>query len=412
MDYFNYKGKKLYAEEVPVARIASEVGTPAYIYSRRTLTRHYNVFDAAFSSVERLICYSVKANSNMSVLRTFADEGSGFDIVSGGELYRALRAGAKASRIVYSGVGKTVEEMEFAISKKILMFNVESPGELRLLNDVARRLKTKAYFSIRVNPDVDAKTHPYISTGLKKNKFGISTAEAVKEYVYARDNLTHLEAAGIDSHIGSQLVEVAPFADALAKTTRLVKRLRKLGIDIKYLDIGGGLGITYDTESPPHPSRYGEKVIELTKGLGVTLVFEPGRVLAGNAGILVTKVLYTKKAGAKNFIVVDAAMNDLFRPSLYGSYHAIKPVEKNSRKKITADVVGPICETGDFLAQGRSIARAEPGELMAVMSAGAYGFTMSSNYNSRPRAAEVMVDGKGFAVVRKRENLKDLIRGE
>ncbi len=412
MNYFNYKGKKLYAEEVPIERIVKEVGTPVYIYSRRTLKRHYNSFDSAFAGAERLICYSVKANSNLTVLKTFADEGSGFDIVSGGELYRALKAGARASSIVYSGVGKTAEEMEFAISKKILMFNVESPGELRLLNSVARRLKTKARFSIRVNPNVDAKTHPYISTGLKKNKFGISTADAVKEYVYARDNLKHLEAVGIDSHIGSQLTTVAPFADALKKTTGLVKRLRKLGIDILYLDIGGGLGITYDKESPPHPSVYGKKVIELTRGLGVTLVFEPGRVLVGNAGILVTKVLYTKKSGAKNFIVVDAAMNDLFRPSLYGSYHSIQAIAKNSRKKITADVVGPICETGDFLAQSRSMPRAEPGELLSVMSAGAYGFTMSSNYNSRPRGAEVMVDGRSFSVVRKRETLKDLIRGE
>jgi diaminopimelate decarboxylase len=270
----------------------------------------------------------------------------------------------------------------------------------------------KARFSIRVNPNVDAKTHPYISTGLKKNKFGISTAEAVKEYVFAKGNLKYLEAVGIDSHIGSQLTEITPFTDALGKTTRLVKRLRTLGIDIRYLDIGGGLGITYDKESPPHPSRYGSAVIELTKGLDVTLIFEPGRVLVGNAGILVTKVLYAKKAGAKNFIIVDAAMNDLCRPSLYGSYHAIKAVKKNSRKEITADVVGPICETGDFLAQSRSMPRAEPGELLAVMSAGAYGFTMSSNYNSRPRVAEVMVDGKSFTVVRKRETLKDLMRGE
>jgi diaminopimelate decarboxylase len=412
MHYFKYKGKKQYCEEVPVARIVKEVGTPVYIYSTRTLKRHFDAFGAAFKGVESLICYSVKANSNLSVLRTFAAEGSGFDIVSGGELYRALKAGAKASKIVFSGVGKTAEEMEFALRKKILIFNVESPGELRALDRAARRLKSKARFSIRVNPDVDAKTHPYVSTGLKKNKFGIPAAEAVREYVYAKGNLKYLEAVGIDCHIGSQLTEIGPFVDALTKTARLVKRLRKLGLDIRYLDIGGGLGITYDKESPPHPSRYGSAVIELTKDLGVTLIFEPGRVLVGNAGILVTKVLYTKRTGTKNFIIVDAAMNDLYRPSLYGSYHAIKAVQQNSRKEITADVVGPICETGDFLARNRLMRRAEPGDLLAVMSAGAYGFTMSSNYNSRPRAAEVMVDGRSFSVIRKREGLKDLIRGE
>jgi diaminopimelate decarboxylase len=309
-------------------------------------------------------------------------------------------------------VGKTIEEMEFALNKNILMFNVESPQELDTLDRVARRLKKKGRFSIRINPDVDAKTHPYVSTGLKKNKFGIAPSLAVKEYARAGRELKNLEAVGIDCHIGSQLTEIGPFVDALAKTARLVKKLRRLGIDIKYLDMGGGLGITYDKEAPPHPSKYGAAVVEATRDLGVTLIFEPGRVLVGNAGILVTKVLYTKKSGKKNFVIVDAAMNDLARPSLYGSYHAIKAVRKNYRKEIIADVVGPICEAGDFLARDRLMPRAEPGDLLAVMSAGAYGFTMSSNYNTRPRAAEVMVRDKGFSVVRKRESLKDLVSGE
>lgn len=412
MHFFDYKGKKFYAEGVSVEKIAGECGTPVYIYSHKTLVRHYRAFTEAFSAVPHLICYSVKANSNISVLKTFSDEGSGFDIVSGGELFRALKAGARPEKIVFSGVGKRQDEIEYAIKSGILMFNVESPQELRAIDKAAGRLKKKASFAIRVNPNVDAKTHPYISTGLKKNKFGIETEQAVKEYVYAKNSLKNVVPVGIDCHIGSQITEIGPFEDALAKTKGLLSRLRAEGLDIKYLDMGGGLGITYDKETPPHPSRYGEAVIEGTKGLGVTLIFEPGRSIVGNAGILATRVTYTKEGTAKNFIIVDAAMNDLARPSLYGSYHAIKKAVADGSEDVEADVVGPICESGDFLAKDRLIPGVKPGDLLAVMSAGAYGFSMSSNYNSRPRAAEVMVRGREFFVIRKREEFKDLIKGE
>lgn len=412
MHFFGYKGKKFYAESVSVEKIAAECGTPVYIYSHKTLVRHYAAFAGAFSSVPHLICYSVKANSNISILKTFADEGSGFDIVSGGELFRALKAGARPGKIVFSGVGKKEDEIEYAIKSGILMFNVESAQELRAIDKAAGRLRKKASFAIRVNPNVDAKTHPYISTGLKKNKFGIETEQAVKEYVFAKNSLKNVVPVGIDCHIGSQITELGPFEDALAKTKVLLSRLRAEGLDIRYLDMGGGLGITYDKETPPHPSRYGSAVIEGTKGLGVTLIFEPGRSMVGNAGILATRVTYTKEGTEKNFIIVDAGMNDLARPSLYGSYHAIKKVKADGSKEVEADVVGPICESGDFLAKERTLPEVKPGDLLAVMSAGAYGFSMSSNYNSRPRAAEVMVRGREFSVIRKREELKDLIKGE
>lgn len=413
MHFFTYKNNKFYAEGVAVEKIVKEVGTPCYIYSHKTLARHYHAFDEAFASVPHLICYSVKANSNIAILRTFIKQGSGVDIVSGGELYRALKAGAAPKKIVYSGVGKREDEIEYALKTGILMFNVESPEELRAINKIAGRLKKKARFAIRVNPDVDPKTHPYISTGLKKNKFGIETKEALKEYVYAKNNLKNLIPIGVDCHIGSQITQISPFIDAIKKAKSLIAALCKQGINIEYLDMGGGLGITYDNEAPPHPSKYGKAVIDETKGLDVTLIFEPGRVMVGNAGILVTGVLYIKKGTKKNFIIVDAAMNDLARPSLYGSYHAIKPVVKNnSRGEIIADVVGPICESGDFFAKDRELPVFKSGDLMAIMSAGAYGFSMSSNYNSRPRAAEVMVDGNKFYIIRERETYKDLVRGE
>lgn len=412
MHFFGYKRGRFYAEGVPIERIAKEAGTPVYVYSKKTLLRHYKAFSSAFALAPHLVCYSVKANSNLSILKTFAGQGSGFDIVSGGELFRALKARADAGKIVYSGVGKRADEIEYALKSNILMFNVESIEELTAIDAIAGRLRKKARVSIRVNPDVDPKTHPYISTGLKKNKFGIETEAAIRGYVYAKNNLKNVTPIGVDCHIGSQITEITPFIAAIKKTRELVVTLKGLGIDIRYLDMGGGLGITYDKETPPHPTRYGEAVIEGTKGLGVTLIFEPGRVMVGNAGVLVTKVLYTKKTGAKNFIIVDAGMNDLARPSLYGSYHAIKPARDNGSEEITADVVGPICESGDFLAKDRLIKTLESGEVVAVMSAGAYGFSMSSNYNSRPRAAEVMVDGAGFHTIRKRETLKDLINGE
>ncbi|TAN62661.1 diaminopimelate decarboxylase [bacterium] len=414
MHFFAYKGKNFSAEGVKVEDIVKKTGTPVYIYSKKTLRTHYGAFTKAFDEVDHIVCFSVKANSNISVLRTFAEEGSGFDIVSAGELYRALKAGANPKKIVFSGVGKRSDELEFALKKKILMFNVESPEELTALNSVAKRLKTKANFAIRVNPDVDPKTHPYISTGLKKNKFGIPAEDAVREYVLAKQNLKCLAPVGIDCHIGSQITKIDPFIDALEKIKGLVHKLRSEGLEIKYLDMGGGLGITYDKEAPPHPSKYGEAVLKSTSGLDLTLIFEPGRVMVGNAGILVTKVLYVKKNDDKTFVIVDAGMNDLARPSLYGSYHAIKPVKvsPSAGEEITADVVGPICESGDFIAKDRIMPAVKSGALLAVMSAGAYGFSMSSNYNSRPRVAEVMADGKGYKVIRKRETFEDIIRGE
>ncbi len=413
MDFFRYTRGRLHAEGVSIERLADELGTPLYVYSEKTLKRHYRVFDRAFRKAPHLVCYSVKANSNLAVIRSFADEGSGFDIVSGGELYRVMKAGADPGRVVFSGVGKTAEEMAAALKAGILMFNVESPAELRLLDAVAGRLKKKARFAIRVNPDVDPKTHPYISTGLRKNKFGIEKEEAIREYVFARNNLKNVVPIGIDTHIGSQLTRVGPFVHALKKTVRLVRRLRKEGIAIEYLDMGGGLGITYDTESPPAPERYAEAVMRETSALDVTLVFEPGRVLVGNAGILVTRVLYVKKTPEKNFIIVDAAMNDLARPGLYGSYHAIEPVRRHGgAKRMTVDIVGPICETGDFLARERVVEEPCEGDLLAVRSAGAYGYTMSSNYNSRPRAPEVLVRGREFFVVKKRETYRDLVKAE
>ncbi len=412
MHYFSYRGKNLYAEGVPVARIAKKVGTPVFIYSHKTIKRHYEAFHKAFAGVPHIICYSVKANSNLAVIKTFADEGSGFDIVSGGELFRVLKAGADPQKIVFSGVGQTRDEIEYAIKKRILMLNVESPQELREINRAAGRLKKKTRIAIRVNPDVDPGTHPYISTGLKKNKFGIETGEAIREYLYAKRYLKNLEVVGVDCHIGSQITRLSPFVDALKKTRELVKLLRKEGLAINYLNMGGGLGITYEEERPPHPTSYGQAVIRETRGLGLTLIFEPGRAMMGNAGILLTKVLYTKKGTLKNFIITDAAMNDLARPSLYGSYHAIKAATKRRGAEVTADVVGPVCESGDFLARDRELPAVSPGDFLAVMSAGAYGFSMSSNYNSRTRAAEVMVKGRTFSVIRKRETFKDLVRGE
>jgi len=413
MHFFNYKGNRLYAEDLSVEEIAEEVRTPLYIYSHSTLVRHYHAFDRAFEEVPHLVCYSAKANSNVTILRTLIKEGSGVDIVSGGELFRALKAGVKPGKVVYSGVGKTMEEIEFAISTGILMFNVESPEELRLIDKVAGRLEKRAAVAIRVNPDVDPKTHPYISTGLKKNKFGMVKDLALKEYAYAKRYLKHLDLVGVDCHIGSQITQISPFIDALRKVKELVLTLREDGIDIQYLDMGGGLGITYKKELPPNPSKYGKAVIKETKDLDVTLVFEPGRVIMGNAGILVTRVLYVKENAGKRFIIVDAAMNDLARPSLYSSYHAIKPVKKSRRgSDELVDVVGPICESGDFFAQDRELPPIRSGDLLAVMSAGAYGFAMSSNYNARPRVPEVIVKGNDHFLIRERENYKDLLRRE
>ncbi len=411
MHHFSYKEGELYCEEVPLKNIAGEVGTPCYVYSYATLVRHYQAMEEAFSSFPHLICFAVKANSNLAVLRALVRQGSGMDIVSGGELFRALRAGADPRKVVFAGVGKTPQEMEYALRVGILMFNVESEQELDVLQEVACRLDTKAPVALRVNPDVDPKTHPYISTGLKKSKFGISIKEAVKEYEKAM-SLPCIEVRGVHCHIGSQITQVTPFVDALKRVILLVDELRERGVNISYVDMGGGLGIQYKDEDPPPPSELARAVEPLLRDKDLTLILEPGRVIAGNAGILLTKVLYLKKGEIKNFVVVDAAMNDLARPSLYGAYHAIWPVKEKPPGGLVADVVGPICESGDFLAQDRELPPLERGELLAVMSAGAYGFTMASNYNSRPRAAEVMVKGEEFWVVRERETYEDLVRGE
>lgn len=411
MNHFQYQGNDLYCEDVAVKDIAAQVGTPFYLYSHATLSRHMEAFTSAFASVPHLVCYSIKANSNLAVLKTFVNLGAGFDMVSGGELFRAQQVGCDPQKIVYSGVGKTEPEIEAALNANILMFNVESPQELETIDRVAGRLGKKAGIAIRVNPDVDPQTHPYISTGMKKAKFGINIAQALADYRRAAA-LPNLEVIGVDCHIGSQLTKLSPFVDAIKKVRELVETLQQEGFAIKYLDLGGGLGITYKDEEPPTPADYAEAIIEATKGLDVTLVFEPGRMMVGNAGILVAKVLYVKEGEAKNFVIVDAAMNDLARPALYGSYQGIEAVDRSTAEIIVADVVGPICESGDFLAQDREVPAFKQGDLLAVSSAGAYGFTMASNYNSRPRTPEVMVKGDQVLVIRQRETYDDLIKGE
>jgi diaminopimelate decarboxylase len=416
MDYFEYRDGEMFAEGVPLRRIAHEIGTPAYVYSLRTLKRHFRVFDQSFAAIPHIVCYSVKANSNIALLRAFAKEGSGFDIVSAGELFRALKAGADPVKIVFSGVGKKQQEIEYALNSNILMFNVESEQELVALNEIAGGLHKKAPISLRINPDVDPQTHPYISTGMKKAKFGVDIKRSLETYRKAA-SLPNIEVVGVDCHIGSQLTSVAPFVDALARVREYLERvlvgsLMKEGARIRYLDLGGGLGISYNDEMPPHPEEYAKAIIEGLAGLDVTLILEPGRVIVGNAGILMTEVQYIKETDAKKFIVVDAGMNDLIRPALYGSYQAIRPVMDRGGESIVADVVGPICESGDFFAKDREIARPERGDLLAVMSAGAYGFTMASNYNSHPKPPEILVDGDRYYVIRRRETLEDLINGE
>ena len=411
MHHFQYQNKELHCEDVPVSEIARDVGTPFYLYSHATLRQHFKAFDGAFQGINHLTCFSMKSNSSLAILRLFAQQGGGVDIVSGGELYRALKAGVAPQKIVYSGVGKRMEDLQYALKSDILLFNVESSQEISRLNEVARSLGKRAPVAIRVNPDIDPQTHPYISTGLKENKFGIEIGEALEEYTRAA-NLGNLSLSGVSCHIGSQLTQVSPFVDALRLLQELIRKLGQAGIGITYLDLGGGLGITYDKEEPPHPKEY---AAALKKELGMEdmiLILEPGRVIMGNAGILVTQVLYTKTTHEKDFIIVDAAMNDLIRPSLYGSYHGIQPVKMGERQKVRADIVGPICETGDFFARDREVESFEPGELMAVMSSGAYGFSMASNYNSRPRVAEVMVKGDQHYVIRARESYEDLVRGE
>jgi diaminopimelate decarboxylase len=408
MHHFHYQHGELWAEEVKVADLADQYETPLYIYSTATLKRHFQAFDSAFAKIPHLSCFSIKSNSNLSILKLLGHLGAGMDIVSGGELHRALTAGVDPQKVVFSGVGKQSHEIQAALIADILMFNVESVQELHLLSDLAQLLGKTARISLRINPDVDPQTHPYISTGLEQNKFGIDIHQAQEVYTLAQ-RLPGIEPVGIDCHIGSQLTKISPFLDALERLKDLFHRLAQQNIQIAYLDLGGGLGIPYSEETPPHPKEFGEALIQSLQGYDLTLILEPGRVISGNAGILVTRVLGVKESKVKNFIVVDAAMNDLIRPSLYNAYHQITEVVPQERSVHTVDIVGPICETGDFLAQGRTLPQVATDELLAVFSAGAYGFSMSSQYNSRPRAAEVLVDGDQAKLIRRREIYHDLI---
>lgn len=415
MNPFSYHGERLYAEDVALADIAAKVGTPCYVYSRAYIETQWRAFDSAFGKRDHLVCYSVKANSNIGLLNVLARLGSGFDIVSVGELERVLAANGDPAKVVFSGVGKGVHEMERALEAGIAVFNVESEAELVLLNEVAARLGRHAAVSLRVNPDVDAKTHPYISTGLKESKFGIPMHEARAAYHVAQ-RLTHLRIVGIDCHIGSQLTELAPFADALERVLTLVDQLAADGIELHHLDIGGGLGIRYRDEQPPAPGDYVGALIKRLNAHGdryrhLKLLIEPGRSIVGNAGVLLTRVQYLKHAEAKNFAIVDAAMNDLMRPALYDAWQEIVPLQKRAGETKKYDVVGPVCESGDFLGRDREL-RVQAGDLLAVCSAGAYGSSMSSNYNTRPRCPEVIVKGDRFHVVRRRETLEEMLLPE
>ena len=410
MDYFNYQNGVLYAEDVAVPDIARQYGTPCYVYSRATLERHWRAFDAALSGIDHLVCYAVKANSSLAVLNVLARLGSGFDIVSLGELERVLAAGGDPHKVVFSGVGKRADEMRRALEVGIHCFNVESEAELERLDQVAGEMGVTAPVSIRVNPDVDARTHPYISTGLKENKFGIDINRALEVYLRAA-NLPHLRIRGVDCHIGSQLTETAPFLDALERVLQLVGQLQAQGVQIEHLDLGGGLGIRYRDETPPLPDAYAAALRQRLGDTELTILLEPGRAIAGNAGILLTQVEYLKHTEHKDFAVVDAAMNDLMRPALYNAWQEIIAVVPRAGESRVYDVVGPVCETGDFLGKERDLCLA-PDDLLAVRSAGAYGFSMSSNYNSRPRAAEVMVDGAQMHLVRERETVTELYAHE
>jgi diaminopimelate decarboxylase len=408
--HFQYRGDALCVEQVPLADIAAQYGTPCYVYSRAALTEGYRQFSDALQGREHLVCYAVKANSNLAILNVFARLGAGFDIVSGGELQRVLAAGGDAGKVVFSGVGKSVDEMRMALEAGILCFNVESAPELERLNEVAGGMGKVAPISLRVNPNVDAKTHPYISTGLKQNKFGVAYDEAIALYRRARD-LPYLHIAGMDCHIGSQLTEISPFIAAVEKVLALADALAAEGIRFEHLDLGGGLGICYRDETPPAIADYVAALLNALQGRSEKLILEPGRVLVGNAGALLTRIEYLKHGEEKNFAIVDAAMNDLMRPALYDAYHEILPVQRENHPAQTYDIVGPICETGDFIGRARELSVA-PQALLAVLSAGSYGMSMSSNYNTRPRAAEVMVDGASVHLVRERETVAQLYAGE
>ncbi len=409
-EYFNYRGDQLCVEQTALADIAQQFGTPCYVYSRTALAERYRQFETAFAGHEHLICYAVKANPNLAILDLFARMGAGFDIVSGGELQRVLAAGGAAGKVVFSGVGKTEAEMRQALEAGILCFNVESEAELMRLNEVAGQMQRVAPVSLRVNPDVDARTHPYIATGLKQNKFGVGYTEALAMYRKA-GGLKNLRVVGMDCHIGSQLTETSPFIEAAEKILSLVDKLSAEGLRLEHIDVGGGLGIRYDDETPPSIAEYGGALLAALHGREERILIEPGRSLVGNAGVLLTRVEYLKHGEEKNFAIVDAAMNDLMRPALYDAWHEIRPVQIHAAHPQQYEVVGPVCETGDFLGRARDLS-IRPGDLLAVMSAGAYGMSMSSNYNSRPRAAEVMVSGADIQLVRERENVQCLFSGE
>ena len=408
MDFFQYKNEQLYVEDLPVKQLAEEFGTPLYIYSRATLERHWHAFDSALGEHPHLICYAVKANSNIGILNVMAKLGSGFDIVSQGELERVLAAGGEASKVVFSGVAKSRAEIMRALEVGIRCFNVESVAELHHINQIAGEMGKIAPISLRVNPDVDAHTHPYISTGLKENKFGVSVDEAREVYKLAA-TLPHVKITGMDCHIGSQLTELQPFLDATDRLIRLIEQLKEDGITLKHLDLGGGLGVTYTDETPPHPSDYAAALLNKLKGYeNLEIILEPGRAIAANAGILVAKVQYLKSNESRNFAITDTGMNDMIRPALYEAYMNIIEIDRTlEREKTIYDVVGPVCETSDFLGKQRELAIAE-GDYIAQRSAGAYGASMSSNYNSRPRTAEVLVDGDKAHLIRRRENLSEL----
>lgn len=411
MSSFPYRKGVLHAEAVPLPAIADAVGTPTYVYSTAALTQAFRAVTEAFSDARPLVCYSVKANSNLAILRLFAELGGGFDIVSGGELARVRHAGGEAAKTVFAGVGKTLEEMEAALAAGILLFNVESAEELEALDAVGRRLGRRAPFALRVNPEVDPRTHRYIATGLKTSKFGVPFEEAVDLYARSK-KMKGVTAAGLDCHIGSQLTQSSPLRAALGKVAGLYQELKARKHALEYLDVGGGLGITYSDETPPSVEEYARVVLAATKDTGARLVLEPGRSLVGNAGVLLTRVLYRKQTPAKHFTVVDAGMNDLLRPALYEAHHAFVPLLKRRGKAVEVDVVGPVCESTDVLAKARPLVLPQAGELYAFLSAGAYGMSMASNYNSRPRPAEVLVDGEAWRVVRERERTEDLWRGE
>jgi diaminopimelate decarboxylase len=411
VNHFSYRKRVLHAEDVPLAAIADAVGTPVYVYSTATLRRHFRVVTEAFGSHPHLVCYAVKANSTLAVLRLLAEEGSGFDIVSGGELARVKAAGGQPGKTVFAGVGKTADEMAQALSASILFFNVESPEELELLDAVGRAQGKRAPFALRVNPNVDARTHRHISTGLKTSKFGVPFEETVALYARAK-KMKGLQAVGLDCHIGSQITRTAPFKAALTKMAGLYKELKAQGHALQYLDVGGGLGITYTEETPPSPAEYARTTLAAVGDTGATLIFEPGRLVVGNAGVLVTRVLFRKETPARQFVVVDAGMNDLMRPALYDAHHGLQPLVQRRGKEVEVDVVGPVCESTDVMARQRKLVLPKQGELYALMTAGAYGMSMASNYNSRPRPAEVLVDGDVWRVVRERESVEDLWRGE